>query len=206
MTESNPSHLMADADRERVVARLNTAVGEGRLTLGEFEDRVTGVLAARTYGEIEPYVADLPIVAQQAVAQSTGGAELSARGSSLRRRGRWVVPAEMRIVGLGSSIQLDFTEAVMTSSVVHIDIDLRGSSLRMTVPEGSSVDLGAAALTGSSAKVKRLSEYATPGQLGTHFVITGSLVGSSAKAAPPSRFWARVPLIRMWWGAGRRTR
>ena len=55
----NPKHLMADADRERVVTRLHGAVGEGRLTLGEFEDRVSGVLAARTFGEIEPFVADL---------------------------------------------------------------------------------------------------------------------------------------------------
>jgi hypothetical protein len=192
MTEPQPTHRMADADRERVVARLNTAVGEGRLTLGEFEDRVTGVLAARTYGEIEPYVADLPGPAQQAMTPPAGGAELSVRGSNLKRGGRWVVPAEMRIKASGSSIQLNFTEAVLTSSVVHIDVNLRGCSLRLTVPQGSSVDLGGASLAGSSAKVRHLTEYAAPGQPGAHFVVTGSLAGSSVKAAPPSEFWARM--------------
>src|SRR2546423_7838572 len=35
---------MSDADRERVVGWLKSAVSEGRLTLGEFEERVDGVL------------------------------------------------------------------------------------------------------------------------------------------------------------------
>ncbi len=192
MTEPLPTHRMADADRERVVAQLNTAVGEGRLTLGEFEDRVTGVLAARTYGEIEPYVADLPNPVQHAVSPTPGGAELTALGSSLKRRGRWVVPAEMRIRAKGSSVHLDFTEAVLTSSVIRIDVNLRGSSLRIVAPAGSSVDLSAASLKGSSARVRHLSEYAEPGQSGTHFVVTGELAGSSVKAAPPSEFWARI--------------
>ncbi len=182
---------MADADRERVVARLHTAVSEGRLTLPEFEDRVSGVLAARTFGEIEPYVADLP--GSRAVAlPSDRPYELSARGSSIKRAGRWDVPAEMRIVASGSSVRLDFTEANIPSSVVHIDVELRGSSIKMTVPEGSSVQTDATSLTGSSTKVRRLSEQALPGQVGTHYVLTGDLRGSSITAAPPYVwFWQR---------------
>jgi hypothetical protein len=185
-------HLMADADRERVVARLNTAVGEGRLTLTEFEDRISGVLAARTFGEIEPYVADLPGLRTAALPASVGPVELNARGSNLTRSGRWTVPAEMRIVASGSSIRLDFTEAILTSSVVHIDVDIRGCSLRMTVPEGSSVETAATSLTGSSTKIRHVPEYAVPGQMGTHFVVSGNLRGSSIKAAPPRIwFWQR---------------
>jgi hypothetical protein len=189
--EPNPLHLMADADRERVVARLHTAVSEGRLTLPEFEDRISGVLAARTFGEIEPYVADLPGARAVAV-PSTGPIHLTARGSSLIRSGRWPVPAEMHIVASGSSVKLDFTEAIVTSSVVLIDVELRGSSLKLTVPEGCSVETATASLTGSSAKVRRVSQYALPGQVGTHYVVTGELRGSSIKASPPRVwFWHR---------------
>lgn len=187
----NANLLMSDADRERFVTRLNTAVGEGRLTFSEFEERLSGVLAARTFGEITPYLADLPSGPVMPVAPS-GPVELSATGSSLRRTGRWTVPAVLRVRGTGSSTVLDFTEAIVTSSVVHIDVSLRGSSLRLIVPEGTSVDAAATEMVGSSVKVRRISEYAQPGQTGTHIVVTGNLRGSSFKAAPPWRwFWRR---------------
>lgn len=50
----------ADADRDRVVGLLTTAYGEGRLTKDEYDDRVEGALAARTYGELDQLVSDLP--------------------------------------------------------------------------------------------------------------------------------------------------
>src|SRR5437762_2186515 len=46
---------ISDGDRERVVGWLRSAVSEGRLTLGEFEERVDGVLRAKTYGDVEEY-------------------------------------------------------------------------------------------------------------------------------------------------------
>lgn len=50
----------ADGDREAVAERLRAAVGEGRLDLDEFDDRVGRAYRARTYGELDPLVADLP--------------------------------------------------------------------------------------------------------------------------------------------------
>jgi hypothetical protein len=58
------SHLrMSDRDREQVVGRLYEAVGGGRITMAEFEDRLTSVLAARTFGDVLPCVADPPTTA-----------------------------------------------------------------------------------------------------------------------------------------------
>jgi uncharacterized protein DUF1707 len=183
--------LMGDADRERVVARLHTAVGEGRLTLGEFEDRMSGVLVARTFGEVEPFVADLPSAPAGPVTPS-GPVDLSVTGSRIVRNNRWTVPTTLRLRGVGSSALLDFTQAIVTSSVVAIEVDLHGSSLRLIVPEGTSVDAGGTSLIGSSVKVRRVSEYAQPGQTGAHIVVTGSLKGSSIKASTPrERFWRR---------------
>jgi hypothetical protein len=51
---------MSDAERHAILERLLRAAGEGRLTLDEFDRRAAGVLAAVTFGEVEPFLADLP--------------------------------------------------------------------------------------------------------------------------------------------------
>lgn len=51
---------VSDTDRAGVVRRLGRAVGEGRLTVAEFEERIGAVYAARTRGELDDLVQDLP--------------------------------------------------------------------------------------------------------------------------------------------------
>lgn len=181
--------LMGDADRERVVARLHGAVGEGRLTLAEFEERMAGVLAARTFGDVVPYLEGLP--AAPIGPNPAVRSQLNVRGSSLRRQGRWVVPSTLAIEATGSGVVLDFTEAVISSSVVELDFKLRGSSVRMIVPVGSSVDLGGVSLTGSSAKARKVADHPAGG---IHFTVVGEARGSSIKARPPRQWlwpWER---------------
>jgi Domain of unknown function (DUF1707)/Domain of unknown function (DUF4190) len=50
----------SDADRERVADRLRQAATEGRLTAEELEERLHHAFSARTYGELDSVVADLP--------------------------------------------------------------------------------------------------------------------------------------------------
>jgi hypothetical protein len=50
----------SDSDRDTVVDRLREAAGEGRLEPEELEERVEAALRARTYGELDWLVADLP--------------------------------------------------------------------------------------------------------------------------------------------------
>jgi hypothetical protein len=59
----------SDADRDRIAERLREATAEGRLAAEELEERLEVTFAARTYGELDPLVADLP-------------------GATVRRRGR----------------------------------------------------------------------------------------------------------------------
>ncbi|MBA2310479.1 MAG: DUF1707 domain-containing protein [Pseudonocardiales bacterium] len=51
---------VSDADREAVVRRLHRAVGDGRLTVTEFDERVKAVYAAETRGELHDLARDLP--------------------------------------------------------------------------------------------------------------------------------------------------
>jgi hypothetical protein len=51
----------SDADRERVVQALQEQVGEGRLTLPEFEERSGRAYEAKTVGELRALTDDLPV-------------------------------------------------------------------------------------------------------------------------------------------------
>jgi hypothetical protein len=50
----------ADADREVVAQRLREAVDEGRLDLYEYDERLGRAYTAKTYGELDQLLADLP--------------------------------------------------------------------------------------------------------------------------------------------------
>jgi Flp pilus assembly protein TadB len=50
----------SDADREQIAERLRDAAAEGRLLAEELEERLEKTFKARTYGELDAVVADLP--------------------------------------------------------------------------------------------------------------------------------------------------
>jgi Domain of unknown function (DUF1707) len=50
----------SDAERAAVVQRLEHAVGEGRLSMAEFEQRVEVAHRAKTRAELDELTADLP--------------------------------------------------------------------------------------------------------------------------------------------------
>jgi hypothetical protein len=77
----------SDQDREHVAERLRQAAAEGRLLAEELEHRLARALRARTYGELDPLVADLPAV----------------RTGRLQRRGR-VSPVLVAVGGLAIAI------------------------------------------------------------------------------------------------------
>jgi hypothetical protein len=55
-------HLLraSDADRDAVAERLRQAAVEGRLDADELEERVHAALRARTYGDLDRLLVDLP--------------------------------------------------------------------------------------------------------------------------------------------------
>jgi len=51
---------IGDADRDRAIERLRTAMAEGRLTFEEFDQRVEAALQAKFESDLAPLFADLP--------------------------------------------------------------------------------------------------------------------------------------------------
>jgi hypothetical protein len=56
-----PSLRASDSDREQVAERLRHASAEGRISTEELEERVGALSAARTYGDLDALVGDLPV-------------------------------------------------------------------------------------------------------------------------------------------------
>jgi hypothetical protein len=172
-----PEIRVSDAERNVVVEQLNQAVGEGRLTLAEFEDRVQGVLAARTRDDIAPFTADLP-----AAAAAADIVTLRSRSSSLKRGGRWIVPRRLLVEAQSSSVRLDLTEAQIAAPTVEVALDLRSSSVKLVLPRGASATVHDVELESSSAKAK------VPDSGGLHVVVLGHLKSSSLKVRYQRRF------------------
>jgi Domain of unknown function (DUF1707) len=177
--------LMSDADRERVVARLHSAVSEGRITLAEFQERVDGVLRARRYGEIEPFLAGLPSGPGPGVVS-----ELRTVASSLKRTGSWPVPQTLRVHSKAGSVKLDFTEATIVSPVVEVVLDVYAASTTLVLPVGATADVDGVELVAGSLKAGKVPrQHESAG--GVHFVVTGTSRAGSVKVRHKRHF--------LWW-------
>lgn len=127
---------------------LRTAGGDGRLSAEELDARLESAFSARTLGELARLTTDLPT--------SPGAKDvllIKQRGGKYVREGRWQVPARMHIETHLCRITLDFTEAVITSPVVRIDIDMRHGRLLIITSPGMEIDADGIDLTFSKVKL-----------------------------------------------------
>ncbi|WP_432982442.1 DUF1707 SHOCT-like domain-containing protein [Dactylosporangium sp. CA-233914] len=189
MSTDRPDMRISDAEREIVVAQLNAAVAEGRLTLAEFEERVDGVLRSRTFGEVEPFVGDLP---QKGAIAPKDQQEIRNHSSSLKRTGRWTVPRRLMISTRAGSVKLDFTEAVFSSQLVEVQLDARSSSIDLVLPRGATADIDSIAPHSSSLQQKVPAAHdADRSGVGSGIVlrIGGEVRSSRVRVRYQRRFW-----------------
>lgn len=57
----DPGLRASDADRDRIVEQLRRHTADGRLTMEEFDQRMSAAYAAKTYGELAGLTRDLPV-------------------------------------------------------------------------------------------------------------------------------------------------
>jgi hypothetical protein len=199
--ETDPRELrVSDAEREHVGELLQRAVGQGRLTVAEFTERLDLAMAARTRGELNAVLVDLPgFTLARPPTQDV--LELSHHLGELNRRGPWRVPPRVRLVGHFGSSLLDFTEAVFSTPTVALELDKTAGSTTIVVPDGATVDTNGLRMTAGQIKdstVQRIS----PGPV--HFVITGRVAMGEVRIVHP-RQWRFGPLtvhrpFRLTWG------
>lgn len=183
---SKPEVRISDADRESVVARLNVAVGEGRLTLAEFEERLDGVLRAHTYGEVEPFVADLPAT----VVTGTPGdvVELRSHAGNIKRTGRWAVPRRLVVHSMAGSVKLDLRHAVIGHRAVEIVLATQAGSTTIVLPPGATANVDGVSTSAGTTRVS-VPAISEPGSTAPHIVVTGSTAAGTLVVRYERRFW-----------------
>ncbi|AEF39919.1 DUF1707 SHOCT-like domain-containing protein [Hoyosella subflava] len=140
-TDPERKNLRAsDADRESVAGLLHQASGEGRISFGELEDRLTKVYAAQTYGELEPLIADLPMGLPSLGRKEPDTIRLTATVNDVRREGRWKVPRHIIAKTEMGNIHLDFTEAVLPVGEVLVEVESKSGGVVVVVPDGVPVN------------------------------------------------------------------
>lgn len=141
----------SDADRDRVAEVLRAAAADGRLTLTELDERLDALYSAKTYGELEPVVADLPDLPELMRPPATparvpgssparvGGAPTSRQAkavfSGIARKGEWVVPRHYRVKAVFGGVDLDLRRATLETTDVTIDTRAVFGGVNIVVPE-----------------------------------------------------------------------
>jgi hypothetical protein len=155
----------SDADRDHVAKLLGEALAEGRLDADEHAERIEGVYAAKTLGELRPYVADLPVSftppstagagARVGTGSGSGSAAMRVGAGLLnnpdatdsvmavfgeqKRRGRWLVRNGLDAKAIFGSVELDLTEAVLEQRELTISATSILGEVKLIVPEGVMV-------------------------------------------------------------------
>ncbi|HEV8559016.1 MAG TPA: DUF1707 domain-containing protein [Actinophytocola sp.] len=188
---------VSDAEREHVVGLLQKAIGQGLITLDEFTTRTDTALAAKTRGELNAVLVDLPGMVHQ---ETTSPAhrqpvELRATMSVLKRTGRWSVPASLVVRNRMGSTDLDFTEARIDHAEVQVELDVAGGSVELLLPDGASVDADQVEVNMGSVKNKIGGDRSGR----PHFVLSGSMRAGSLKIRRPTYIRIGALVIRFPW-------
>lgn len=123
---------------------LNAALGDGRITPEEHDERVHAALTARTLGDLVGLTSDLAMPSGQPIQLDSGPVVngIPLINGILRkesRSGRWVAPAEFMVNAVGADVTLDFREAILTDRHTVVRANALGGSVRLFVPEGVTV-------------------------------------------------------------------
>jgi hypothetical protein len=194
--QPDPNMRVSNAEREAIIAKLHAATEEGRLDLHEFADRSRQAYEARTYGEVERLLADLPETTGSLAVPANANPgftaaptelRLAPKASSLERKGDWLVPSKLIVDAKASSVKLDCRYALIQSGKVDIDLNLIASSLEIVLPAGAyAVDDNTEVIASS---MNNRASY--KGGTGIRFSVTGKAKASSVTFRHERRF--------LWW-------
>jgi hypothetical protein len=193
---AEPTELRAsDADRDRIADILREALAEGRLTAEEHAERVEGVLATKTVGELDQFIRDLPAAHPgRATSAYTSAPNRPTAGSipveadenvvavfsAAARKGRWRAGRRIHAYSVFGNIEIDLSEAIFEYQHVVIKAISVFGNVEIRVPENVS-------LRGNGGAVLGNFEVATLDSADPHapvVYVDGLAVLGNVEAAP----------------------
>jgi hypothetical protein len=124
----------ADADREAVAERLRIAASEGRIEPWELDDRLGRAYRAKTYGDLETLVSDLPAQPETLMLRTTT--------PNIKQAGSWVVPRRITAESTTGWITIDFTQASCAYREVTVEVITQTGWIQLILPEGWAARVG----------------------------------------------------------------
>lgn len=157
---------VSNDDRERIARVLHDAMAEGRLTVGELEERLDKVYAAKIFRDLEPLVRDLPVSGQSpqlpvpaaAASPPVASNRVGGRGTSSAavaimsgtvRKGAWTVPPTFTSFALMGGVQIDLTDARFEDAETTIQAFALMGGIEIFVPEDVVVQVNGVGFMGA---------------------------------------------------------
>jgi len=187
------------AERDAIAAILQEAAADGRLGMDELDERLGVALQAKTYGDLEPLVADLSVElpwrsSGRALAPVPGPPpigytaedplRLDGGVSSEKRDGAWVVPPFLRISSGVGSVKLNCLRATPAAPVIDVEVIAGAGTVVIIVPAGWAVNDDR---LGKSMGTKSIKVARTPAPGQPLLVLRGSVGMGTLKVRPPSK-------------------
>ncbi|THA24721.1 DUF1707 and DUF2154 domain-containing protein [Streptomyces sp. RKND-216] len=137
----------SDADRDRVADILREALAEGRLDADEHSERLDAVYAAKTMGQLEPLVRDLPQPVGRTALRPAAAFDVAPHGdegaadnavaifSGATRRGSWRIGRKTNAFACFGGVDIDLTQAVFTQREIVINATAVFGGVDIRIPE-----------------------------------------------------------------------
>jgi hypothetical protein len=142
-----PELRASDADREHTADLLRHAMGEGRLTMEELDERLDLAYAARTQSELDKLTRDVVVSgdservgARMPVKAGGGGSEwVVSIMSGHDRKGRWRVGRHLKVISVMGGASVDLNDAELTEKDTTITVFALMGGNEIRVPENVNV-------------------------------------------------------------------
>jgi hypothetical protein len=180
---------------------LNQALSEGRLSIGELDERLQQVYASKTLGELVPLTADLPVatpigstpmpLAQQGyqvdnrIGGAPGGSVAFAVMGGFQRKGNWVVPGHYTAFAMMGGGEIDLTEAHFAEAETTIQCFAFMGGIEIIVPDDITVQVNGFAFMGGFDH--RHAQDGPPGSPVVHVTGFAMMGGVDVKRRKPRR-------------------
>lgn len=147
----------SDADRERAAAVLQAATADGRVSIGELDQRLGLVYSAKSKDELASIVKDVQ------PAPWPSGTPTSAKDvgllSDFVRKGRWLVGDKYHATAVISSGVIDLREARFTGPETTIHVNAWIGTVYVVVPEDAEVRVAVTGILGGFKQDRESTDY-----------------------------------------------
>ncbi len=145
--------LLLPEARDAAIAQLSTAFAHDVLSIDEFERRTAAAYRARSPGELDSLLADLPAPGSPrgapALVSQPMAPRIAAAFANVERAGVLVVPAQLEIRAIFGNVELDLSEARFGLGVTEVSIRALFGNVEIRLPPGAQVENHGRATVGS---------------------------------------------------------